>query len=148
MANATRTRARTSQSTPRGRFARPGTTQTSPRPRIPRPGGTATRSTGRFPRPIGTATRSTFRTPPRPRIPGRRPKPTGMQAVFAKLPGMGGGAGKAGSGNRGKFGAAALLAGAAGFALRNRDKLPGPLGRKGEGTDTQPVGAPPEHPHG
>jgi hypothetical protein len=47
-----------------------------------------------------------------------------------------------GGGSKGKFGAAALLAGAAGFAMRNRDKLPGSAGRKDSGT--QPPGAPPE----
>ena len=126
MANTTRTRPRTSSSTARGRF--------------PRPGGTTQTARGRFPRPAASQTR---RTPARPRIPGRRAqKPSGIQGMMGKLPGLSTGGRKSSGGNKGKFGAAALLAGAAGFAMRNRDKLPGPLGRKDSGT--QPAGAPPE----
>ena len=121
MANTTRTRPRTTQ-TP-GRFARPGTTSARRTP--------ARRTPAR-------------RTPPMPRIPTRRAqKPSGLAGMLNKLPGMmGSGRRSSGGGNKGKFGAAALFAGAAGFAMRNRDKLPGPLGRKDSGT--QPPGAPPE----
>jgi hypothetical protein len=104
------------------------TTRTRPRTQTPR---------GRFPRPAASQTR---RTPPRPRIPSRRPqKPSGLQGMISKLPGLSS-AGKSSGGNKGKVGAAALFAGAAGFAMRNRDKLP--FGRKRSGTE--PPGAPPE----
>ena len=99
------------------------TTRTRPRTQTPR---------GRFPRPAASQTR---RTPPRPRIPGRRAqKPSGLQGMIGKLPGLAGG-GKSSGGNKGKVGAAALFAGAAGFAMRKF---------RGKDSGTQPPGAPPE----
>jgi hypothetical protein len=124
-------------------------------------------ASGRFTRPGGTTGRSPSAR--RPSAPSRRPtirrrpqQKTGMaklaDSVAGMLPGTAASK-KGGGGGKGRTAGLALLAGAAGLALKNRDKLPGIGGRKGSGTgdrtahadapatpvviDRQPGGTPP-----
>ncbi|HEV2999801.1 MAG TPA: hypothetical protein VGW75_03590 [Solirubrobacteraceae bacterium] len=142
----------TPRSTGAGRFGR-----TQPQPgrfgRTQPPAGRFGRSqpqAGRFARP--SAHRSANRTISTPRIavgriPARRSKPDkGLSKLVGMLPGsMLGRAAKPssrGGGGKGRKAGFAMLAGAAGLALKNRDRLPGPLGRRTE----EPVAAPPSGP--
>ncbi|HEX2103441.1 MAG TPA: hypothetical protein VHF51_07295 [Solirubrobacteraceae bacterium] len=98
-------------------------------------------ATGRFARPAGTsAQRPAARRPAtasrRPAIvPRRKPQKTGMakmmETVGAALPGASKGARSRGGGGKGKgMGAGlAVLAGAAGLAMKNRDRLRGMMRR-------------------
>ena len=106
--------------------------------------GTTRPTGGRFARPAGTSAqrpggrRSAGTASRRPTIVTRRkPQKSGMakvmQGVAGALPGA---AGKKGTGGGGKGRAAglAVLAGAAGLALKNRGKLQGMMGGNGSGT--------------
>jgi hypothetical protein len=113
-------------------------TRTTSRPRTP--------SAGRFGRttpPAGRARTSLSagrvpRSAPSSRFAKRRkpaPRSKSSQALngLAKIiPGsvLGRAAKPSPGGGKGRMGKFALLAGAAGLAMKNRDKLPGPLGRK------------------
>jgi hypothetical protein len=98
---------------------------------------------GRFARPAGTsanrpAGRRSAAPTRRPTIVTRRkPKKTGMSKVLEGVAGAlpGGGAKKGASGGgKGRTAGLAVLAGAAGLALKNRDKLGGMVRSKGSGT--------------
>jgi len=100
--------------------------------RFSRSGGT----TGRSPSARRPSPRRASAPSRRPTI-RRRPQKTGMAKVAERVAGMvpGGAAGKkAASGGKGRTAGLALLAGAAGLALKNRDKLAGLRGGKGSGT--------------
>jgi hypothetical protein len=104
---------------------------------------TARPTGGRFARPAGTpakrpAARRSATPSRRPTIVTRRkPKKTGMAKVLDGVAGAlpGGGAKKGASGGgKGRTAGLAVLAGAAGLALKNRDKLTGMMRSKGSGT--------------
>jgi hypothetical protein len=127
--------AQTTRSTPRtgtgtGRFARPGAAQTRARRTTPR-------------RTPATRTAPRGRTP---QMPARfsRNKPKQKSGIAGALTGLlpTGAASKATpSSKKGKAGGFAALAGLAGVAFKNRDKLGGMLGRKGgdEQSSSQPT---------
>ena len=110
----------------------PTRTHTTKRPatgRFNRSAGTSTRRpAGR--RPAAAASRRTII------VPRRKPQKSGMAKVVAGLTGAlpGGGAKKAAGGSKGRTAGLAVLAGAAGLALKNRDKLQGMIRGKGSGT--------------
>jgi hypothetical protein len=110
----------------------PTRTHTAKRPatgRFNRSAGTSTRRpAGR--RPAAAASRRTMI------VPRRKPQKSGMAKVVAGLTGAlpGGGAKKAAGGSKGRTAGLAVLAGAAGLALKNRDKLQGMIRGKGSGT--------------
>lgn len=96
---------------------------------------------GRFPRPASPRPGTRKISTPRIAV-GRRPaKRSKGDNALSKLTGMlpGSMLGRAakpssrgGGGGKGRKAGFAVLAGAAGLALKNRDRLPGPLGRKTE----------------
>jgi hypothetical protein len=103
-------------------------------------------TTGRFARPAGTAAqRPAARRPTtasrRPAIvPRRKPQKTGLakvtETVGAALPGAAKSRSRGGGGKAKGMGAGlAVLAGAAGLAMKNRDRLRGIMGR----TDKDPI---------
>jgi hypothetical protein len=100
-------------------------------------------TSSRFARPAGTpanrqAGRKSTASSRRPTIVTRRkPQKTGMakmiEGVTGALPGAGAKKGASGGG-KGRAAGLAVLAGAAGLALKNRDKLSGMVRSKGSGT--------------
>jgi hypothetical protein len=102
---------------------------------------TARPTGGRFARPAGTsAKRPAARRPATPSrrptiITRRKPQKTGMAKVLEGVTGaLPGGAKKGAGGGKGRTAGLAVLAGAAGLALKNRDKLSGMMRSKGSGT--------------
>ena len=99
---------------------------------------------GRFSRPAGTpanrpAGRRSTPSSRRPTIVTRRkPQKSGMAKMFdgiaGALPGAGAKKGASRGGGKGRTAGLAMLAGAAGLALKNRDKLTGMVRSKGSGT--------------
>ena len=121
-------------------------TRTTPRTSAKRTSPRTASTGGRF-------ARSTTTSPSR-RAMRRRPAPRSksskaLNGLAGMLPGsvLGKKAKPSASGGgKGRKAGFALLAGAAGLAVKNRDKLPGPLGRKTEepyDVPTQPVTPPP-----
>ena len=85
-------------------------------------------TTGRFTRSAGTPAKRPLR------VSRRKPQKTGMAKLLEGVTG-GAAAKKGGSGGgKGRTAGLAMLAGAAGLALKNRGKLQGMLGKKGSGT--------------
>ena len=117
----------TTRSTPRtgtgtGRFARPGAAQTRARRTTPR-------------RTPATRTAPRGRTPQMPaRFSRSKPKQkTGIAGALTGLLPTGAASKATPNSKKGKAGGFAAIAGLAGVAFKNRDKLSGMLGRKGGG---------------
>jgi hypothetical protein len=102
-------------------------------------------ASGRFSRPGGPSTqrpagrRPSSAAPRRPSIvPRRRPQKSGIaklvEGVSGALPGAGAKKSGAGGGGKRRTAGLAVLAGAAGLAFKNRDKMQGML--RGKGSDT------------
>ena len=113
-------------------------TRTTSRTRTPsagRRGRPTSPPTGRFGR--TPAARTTLSAGRLPRSVRRQPAPRSksskaLNGLAGLVPGsvLGRAAKPSTGGGKGRAGKLALLAGAAGLVLKNRDKLPGPLGRK------------------